>query len=124
MQPALIPDLPDPEWIQLLRAEQAKGRSVSAIARETGIARSSLSMLLRGVYPAESLDLATRRHGPGVVRLYRQQVLCPHLRRGIGDDECRTHASAPMSTSNHDRIRQWAACRRCALNPLTSEART
>lgn len=117
MQPALIPDLPEPEWVALLRAEQARGRSVSEIAREAGIARSSLSMLLSGTYPAQSLDIATRKHGARVVRLYRGQIACPHLTRAISAEDCRAFATAPMSTSSPDKLRHWRACRQCPLNP-------
>lgn len=116
MRQSLIPDLPDPEWIGLLKAEAAKGRSVSEIARECGIARSSLSMLLRDVYPAESLDLATRKHGARITQLYRGQVLCPHLHRGISGEACRSFASAPMSL-NPEKLRHQRACRACKLNP-------
>jgi len=119
MQAALTLGLPAPEWIGLLKAEAARGRSVSRIGRESGIARSSLSMLIRDCYPAGSLDLATRRHGARVVRLYRGQVLCPHLRARISGAECRAFAAAPMSTSNPDKLRHWRACRSCPLNPDT-----
>lgn len=121
MHPALNLDLPEPEWIGLLRAEHAKGKSVSQIAREIGLARPSVSMLLSGTYPARSLDLVTAKHGRRVVEIYRDQVLCPHLRKAIGKPDCRTHASAPMSMSNPDRLAQWAACDRCPLNPLKQE---
>ncbi len=117
MRSALNLELPEPEWITLLREQQAKGKSVSQIARETGMKRPSLSMLLNGTYPAQSLDLVTRKHGARVVQLYRDQVLCPHLRRGIGAEECRSFAAAPMSTSNPEKLRHWEACRRCPLNP-------
>jgi len=122
MHPELNLDLPEPEWIGLLRAEQAKGKSVSQIAREIGLARPSVSMLLSGTYPARSLDLVTAKHGARVVEIYRHQILCPHLRTSIAKEVCRRHAATPMSTSNPDRLSQWAACRRCPLNPLTSEA--
>ncbi|MFB2531006.1 hypothetical protein ACEYYA_02445 [Paracoccus sp. p3-h83] len=117
MRPALNLDLPEPEWVALLRAEQAKGKSISQIARETGMARPSVSMLLSGKYPAQSLDLATRKHGARIVHLYRNQVLCPHLRTGISAETCATYARAPMSTSNPEKLRHWQACRRCLLNP-------
>lgn len=118
MQSPLNFALPEPEWITLLKGEVAKGRSVSAISRETGIARSSLSMLVRDVYPADSLDLVTAKHGARVVGLYRGQVLCPYLHRGISGETCRAHASAPMSTSNPEKLRHWRACRHCPLNPV------
>lgn len=118
MRHALTSAVTQPEWLTLLRAERDKGKSVSQIARESGIARSSLSMLLSGTYPADSLDLVTRKHAARVVRRYREQVLCPHLNRGISAEVCRTHASAPMSTSNPERLRHWLACRKCPLNPV------
>lgn len=114
--------LPELEWISLLRTEVAKGKSISQIARETGMARPSVSMLISGTYPAQSLDLVTSKHGSRILQLYRDQVLCPHLHRGIAIGECRALASAPMSTSHPEKLRQWRACRRCPLNPLTSEA--
>lgn len=111
-------ELPEPEWIGLLRAEVAAGKSISQIARETGIARPSVSMLLSNTYPAKSFDLVTRKHGARVVQLYRNQVLCPHLQRSIGADVCKAHASAPMSTSQHEKLRHWRACSACSLNPV------
>lgn len=119
MHPSLNLDLPEPEWISLCRAETAKGKSISQIARETGLARASLSMLLSGTYPAQSLDLASRKHAGRIVKLYRDQVLCPHLRQGLSAEQCRVLASAPMSTSDPDQIAQWRACRRCPLNPCS-----
>ena len=117
MLPKLNLDLPEPEWVTLLRTERERGKSVSQIARETGMARPSVSMLLSGTYPAQSLDLVTRKHGARIVRIYRDQVLCPHLRRGIGAAECASFAAAPMSTSNPEKLSHWRSCRRCHLNP-------
>ncbi len=114
-------DLPELEWVSLCRDEVSKGKSISQVSRETGIARSSLSMLLSGSYPAESLDIATRRHGARVVQLYRDKVLCLHLQRGIGADECLRHASAPISTSSPEKLQHWRACRRCPLNPVSQK---
>lgn len=122
MRPSLNLDLPEPEWIHLLREELAKGKSVSQISREIGLARPSVSMLLSGTYPAQSLDLVTAKHGARVVEIYRNQVACPHLRRSVAKEVCRAHASAPMSSSCPDRLAHWAACRRCPLNPLKPEA--
>ena len=119
MRPALKLDIPDPEWLTLLKAEKARGKSVSQIAREIGMARPSVSMLLNGTYPAQSLDLVARKHGASIFWTYRDQVLCPHLRHGISIDDCRAHASAPMSTSDPEQISHWRACRRCPLNPVT-----
>lgn len=123
MRPALNLDLPELEWITLLRAQVTKGKSISQIARETGMARPSVSMLLSGTYPAQSLDLVTAKHGSRVLQIYRDQVLCPHQHRGIAIGECRQLAAAPMSTSDPEQISQCRACRRCPLNPFpNSEA--
>ena len=108
---------PELEWVTLLKDQLRKGRSISQIARETGMARPSVSMLLSGTYPAQSLDLVTRKHGARIVRIYRDQVLCPHLHRGIGAAECASFAAAPMSTSNPEKLSHWRSCRRCHLNP-------
>lgn len=113
--------LPDPEWVELLRAEARKGKSIAEIAREVGMARPSVSMLINGTYPAKSLDLVTRKHGATVVRTYRNQMLCPHLHRGISAEDCRRFASAPMSMSNPEKLRHWGACRVCPINPLSEK---
>lgn len=121
MHPTLDLNLPELEWLKLLRAERQAGKSVSQIARETGMARPSVSMLLSGTYPAESLDLVTRKHGSKVIRLYRNLVACPHRRENLSIDACRELASAPMSTSNPERLAQWDACQKCPLNPLSED---
>lgn len=121
MLPTLNLELPELEWITLLRAEQSKGKSISQLARETGMARPSISMLLSGTYPAQSLDLVTSKHGARVVQLYRDQVLCPHMRTGLSAEICRSYASAPMSTSSPEKLQHWRACRRCPLNPVSQK---
>lgn len=116
MRPSLNLELPDPEWLALLKTEQAKGKTVVQISKECGIARSSLSMLLSGSYPAKSLDLVARKHATRVVRIYRGQLLCPHLNRGLGEAECHAFRTAPMSTSHPGKLRHWRACQGCQHN--------
>lgn len=111
---------PEPEWIALLRAEVAKGRSIAEVAREIGMPRPSLSMLLAGNYPA-GLVKVTGKFEARVLARFRDQVPCPHLGRGIGRAECRAFAALPMSTSDPARLRHWAACRACPLNPLKGD---
>lgn len=107
----------EPEWLALLRHEVAKRGSIAAVAAEIGMPRPSLSMLLSGTYPAK-LDKVTRKYARKVFARYRDQVRCPHLRRGIGAAECRAFAAAPMSTSNPEKLRHWRACNACPQNPL------
>ncbi|MEP3298571.1 MAG: helix-turn-helix domain-containing protein [Pseudoruegeria sp.] len=121
MRQGLDLDLQDPEWLTLLKIEQEKGKSISQIAREIDMKRPSVSMLLNGKYPAESLDLVSRKHGAKIVKIYRNRVLCPHLRDSIGVAQCEAYAKAPMSTSNPEKMKQWAACRNCPQNPTKGE---
>lgn len=124
MQRVALPlDIPDPEWVQLLRTEVSKGRSIAAVARDIGMPRPSLSMLIAGTYPA-GLDKVSRKFAATVISKFRGQVLCPHLRKGIGIDVCKGHASAPMSMSSPDLLKFWAACRACPLNPITPKPPT
>lgn len=110
-------DLPDPEWIELLRKEVGKGRTITAVASSVGMKRCSLSLLLSGGYPAR-LDKVSAKYAARVVALYKDQVLCPHLRAGISREECRAFAAAPMSISDPHKLRHHRACARCPLNPL------
>ncbi len=109
----------EPEWIALLRGEVRK-RTISAVAAEVGMARPSLSMLLAGRYPA-GLASVTRKFEGVVLRRYRDQVPCPHLNEPIGRLACAHFAGAPMSASDPARLRHWAACRSCPLNPLKGD---
>lgn len=120
MQPRLM-DFPDPEWLQILRDEVAKpGATIAGVARSVGMKRNVLSMILAGKYPAK-LDKVTSKFAAPVLHHYRDQVHCPHLRCGIGADECSAHARAPMTTSSPIKLAQWSACRRCPLNPLKKQ---
>ena len=122
MRPALNLGLQEPEWIALCRAEVENGKTITQVARECGMPRSSLSMLLSGGYPAQSLDLVTRKYGRRVVEVYRGAVMCPHLHKSIPEDDCRNFAAAPMTTSDPEKLRQYRACRRCPLNPVSGKA--
>lgn len=110
----------EPEWIALLRAERTRGKSIAAIAREVGMPRPSLSLLINGKYPA-GLEKVTAKFENTVLLRYRAQVACPHLKRGISAAECARHASAPMSMSSPSKLRQWRACQRCDHNPNRTE---
>lgn len=113
----------DPEWVQLLRAEVAKGRTITAVAADIDMPRPSLSMLLAGNYPA-GLDKISAKFAARVVAMFDGQVLCPYLRKGIGAEQCQSHATAPMSMSDPEKLRFWAACRACPQNPTTPKTQT
>lgn len=115
-------DLPEPEWITLLKAEVGKpGKTITIVAREIGMPRPSLSLLLSGNYPAK-LNKVTAKFAAKVIRTYQHQVLCPHLRAGISDEACFAFANAPMSMSSPEKLRHYRACQRCPLNPIMLNA--
>lgn len=108
---------PDPEWLDLLKAEVAKdGQSVSSVAERIGMPRPSLSLLVNDTYPAR-IDKVGAKYAAKVLSMFRSEVLCPHLGVGISLEQCRRHAGRPMSTSNPERARQSTACRACPQNP-------
>lgn len=118
---ARLMPLPDPDWIDLLRQEVRKPeKSIASVAREMGMQRTQLSMLLSGTYGAK-LDKVTRKFAHVAIGRYAGQTFCPHLRAGISSAACRAHASAPMSTSNPDKLKHWVACRNCTQNPVKKE---
>lgn len=108
--------LMDREWIKLLRAENAGGKSIAQIGREIGMKRSSLSLLMGGKYPA-GLEKVTAKFEPIVLKLYGAKVACPHLGHGISVEDCSGLASAPMTMSSPAKLKQWRACQRCPNNP-------
>jgi hypothetical protein len=124
MQKKLNLNEAEPEWLALLRtATTADGASVASVARSINMPRPSLSMLLTGTYPAK-LEKVSKKYAAKVLQQYRNRVPCPHLRISIGNDECRTFASAQQTTSCPDKLAHWRACRRCETNPLKSTGAT
>jgi hypothetical protein len=109
--------MPDPDWIGLLKAEVAKGRTIADVAREIGMPRPSLSFLISGKYPAK-LDRKTRIFAAKVTALYSGQIWCPHLRNSISAAVCAGHHTAPMAMSDPGALKHWVACRSCPQNPI------
>lgn len=104
-------------WMDLLRAEKAKGRSTAAIARDLGYARTSIALVFSGNYPIEPRRVAAK-----VLEVYGADVNCPHLGREIPRGDCNAIQAAPMPTSSPDKLRHWTACRACHLNPAAAAA--
>ncbi|WP_299165840.1 hypothetical protein [uncultured Tateyamaria sp.] len=117
MRDALPLDLPVPEMIDILQREVAKpGKNKASVAREIGMPRPSLSLLLRGKYPAK-LDKVHQKYANTVLRLFAGKVYCPHQKQGISETLCKTLHAAPVTTSCPDRFAQHMACKRCQNNP-------
>ena len=108
--------LPDPAWLEVLRAEAGKpGRTKAAIAQELGVSRTAVSLLCAGKYSARTDKVQAKIAGP-VMQLYAHRVWCPYLRGAISGDECKAFCIAPMSTSDPQKLKHWAACRNCKQN--------
>lgn len=105
----------EPDWIDLLRSQQERGKSIAEIAREIGMPRPSVSLLISGKYPA-SLSKVTQKYGDTVRRLYQQKVPCPHLGKSIEPEDCARFATAPMTMSNPKKLQHWRACQSCSHN--------
>lgn len=93
-------------WMTLLRNAQ-HGRSIAQIARELGVSRTSVSLLLAGKYPGKTDKMAER-----IIKTFLRTE-CPYLGREISADECADH-SGRMPTSSPTALRHWRACQECS----------
>lgn len=115
--------LTDPKWVDVLRAEAGKPkRTKKAIADELGVSRTAISLICDGKYSAK-MDKVSAKLASKVMALYACKVWCPHLHSDLTPEACRHHATAPMPTSDPDRLRHWAACRNCQQNPTNAEVK-
>lgn len=99
-----------PQALQLLRDAVSRS-TISGAARELGIARPSVSLLLKGTYKGN----AGRMEARIVARFGDGYVACPHLQAPIAVPDCRAWRTRPMPTSNPDALRHWTACRKCPV---------
>jgi hypothetical protein len=97
------------DWLALL-TQAVQDSSRSAVARELGVSRPSVSLLLAGKYPGNPNRMAAR-----IVERFAR-VDCPHTGRGVGPDYCRRYCG-PVPTSSPAALRQWRACQTCPHNP-------
>ncbi|KMK68558.1 helix-turn-helix transcriptional regulator [Puniceibacterium sp. IMCC21224] len=107
--------LEDPEWLELLKAQVAQGRTITEVAMDIGMSRPSLSMLISGTYPAR-LDKVEAKYASVILSRFKDQVFCPHLHTGLPRVICARHAGAERPASA-ERMRHWRACQGCAQNP-------
>mgnify|MGYP001800772479 CR=1 FL=1 len=110
-------DMDDPEWLSLLRTEvERPGKSIASVAREIGMPRPSLSLLLNGNYPAK-MGKKQAKFAAKVFRLYGADVFCPHVKKGIAKGVCKAHYTAPLTTNSAEKLAQYMSCSRCENNP-------
>uniref|UniRef100_B8DK77 Regulatory protein, LacI n=1 Tax=Nitratidesulfovibrio vulgaris (strain DSM 19637 / Miyazaki F) TaxID=883 RepID=B8DK77_NITV9 len=97
------------DWLELLR-HAAADRTKAAVARELGVSRPSVSLLLAGRYPGRTDRMAQR-----ILETYGR-VACPFLGRELTALECARH-NGPMPTSSPAALRHWRACQACPHRP-------
>ncbi len=99
-------------WLDILRARVA-AEGQAAVAQTLGVARSAISMVLNGKYPA-----ATHRLARKVLAAYGQKD-CPIL-GAILPATCTTHAQAAkrlgLVAGNPQTLRLRKACLTCQHN--------
>lgn len=92
-------------WLGRLQQE-CERRGQSAVARELGLSPATVSLVLRGKYPAD--DRAIREK---VERQYGEDhAACPELGM-ISFKVCAGHQAQGFSTASPQRARIWRACR-------------
>lgn len=101
-------------WLTLLRRAVDEAGSRAAVARELGVSRTAVSLLLSGAYPGDPARMAAR-----VMNRYAR-VDCPHTGHPVTPEHCRRLAG-PVPTSSPAALRQWRACQTCQYNPNHEE---
>lgn len=101
------------DWLALLRRAVEAGSRADA-ARELGVSRSSVSLLLNGRYPGGTERMEAR------IRERYSKRTCPHTGRGVTASDCAARAG-DMPTSSPAALRQWRACQTCEQNPWKGE---
>lgn len=115
-------DLPDPEWLEVLRSQALKPEvTKKGIADQLGISRTAVSLLIDGKYTART-DRVARKIANKVMGLYAHRAWCPHIHQSITSAVCAEHHSAPMPMSDPAALRHWVACKNCPQNPNRKEA--
>lgn len=96
-------------------SDGARGMTISAIAIEVGVSRTTLSLYISEKYPSpvEGIEAA-------IVERYNR-IACPHLVRELRVPECRAFATRACPTSSVREVRHWKACQACEHKPSQGE---
>lgn len=100
-------------WLELL-TEAVDASNRAEVAKELGVSRTAVSLLLLGRYPGNTNRMAAR-----ILERYAR-VDCPHTGKNVTPDHCRKF-TGQVPSSSPAALRQWRACRAC---PHTPEATT
>lgn len=94
-----------PNWQELLH-KAVKATNCAEVARELGVSRTAVSLLINGKYAGD-----TRRMAERILNRFGR-TLCPCTGRRMSVAECRQTA-ATMPTSSPGALRLWRACQQC-----------
>lgn len=107
-------ETPGTDWLRML-TEAAEASSKADVARELGISRVSVSMILNGKYPGDTSRMAAR------VLAKFDRVTCPYTGRSLTRGQCAEEAGRDIPTSSPAALRQWRACKKCKFNPKNGD---
>lgn len=102
-----------PDWHAIL-AQAVSTSSRAQVARDLGVSRTAVSLILAGKYPGQTNRMAARimdRYG---------RVACPYLEREVTPAECARYGRE-IPTASPDALRHWRACQGCEHNPKKEE---
>lgn len=92
-------------WRELLKEAVARS-SRAAVARELGVSRPSVSMLLAGKYPGN-----TERMEKRILSAFGRK--CPVYGGNVTREQCAMRKMAIMPTSNPLALSKWRECQHC-----------
>lgn len=118
--PSNTPPYMQADWFIGLRRE-VDGSTQAIVAQRMGIARSTLTVLLRGLGEYGAGRAKTDR----IERLYRQtyeRITCPATCKQVDIDHCRATALLPAPTQNPLKLNLWKACQQCEFKPKPRKA--
>ena len=97
------------DWLALLRNRVAE-IGIGPTAREIGISRTPVDLLIKERYPASTDRMAAR-----IIDRYTRHE-CPYDGALLHSDACARYAGkAP--TSSPAALRRWRTCQKCKFNP-------
>lgn len=96
-------------WLDLLNAAVNRS-SKQAVARNLGISRTAVSLVVDGKYPAKTDSIEKK-----VIEVYGS-VTCPHLDHEISLNACRSYHQSTVPTSSPRAMKHWQACKGCQHN--------
>ena len=100
------------DWLNILREEVAKPRTIQAVADQLGYSRVTISRAL-----SEKYDGSTDKIRAKVIATFFDRIVCPHTNADLAQADCEFIRTGPMPQSDAKALDQWTACQFCPNNP-------